>query len=55
MNAKAGFFFEKDSKWKNEYEQLRRIILGCGLSEEMKWMHPCYTFEQKKHSLDTWI
>ena len=47
MNAKAGFFFEKDSKWKNEYEQLRRIILGCGLSEEMKWMHPCYTFEQK--------
>lgn len=23
--------------------QLRRIILECGLTEELKWSHPCYT------------
>ena len=47
MNLKVDLFFEKDTKWKKEYEQLRKIILGCGLSEEMKWMHPCYSFEGK--------
>jgi len=25
--------------------QLRRIILECGLTEEVKWGVPCYTFE----------
>lgn len=24
---------------------LRKIILGCGLNEEMKWGKPCYAFE----------
>lgn len=33
--------------WQEELEQLRRIILGCGLSEEMKWGVPCYTFENR--------
>ncbi|MDP4284960.1 MAG: YdeI family protein [Bacteroidota bacterium] len=47
MNPKVDLFFEKDTKWKKEYEQLRKIILRCGLSEEMKWMHPCYSFEGK--------
>lgn len=23
------------------------IVLDCGLTEEFKWMHPCYTFEKK--------
>jgi uncharacterized protein YdeI (YjbR/CyaY-like superfamily) len=23
------------------------IILDCELTEEFKWMHPCYTFEKK--------
>ena len=25
-------------------ENLRRISLGCGLTEELKWGKPCYTF-----------
>ncbi|HET8839644.1 MAG TPA: YdeI family protein [Flavobacteriaceae bacterium] len=44
-NSKVDWFFEKDSKWKNEYSQLRRIVLDCGLTEELKWGHPCYTFQ----------
>lgn len=48
-NPKVVEFFNKDSKWKEEYKKLRNIILDCGneLSEEYKWMHPCYTFENK--------
>jgi len=42
MNHKVDFFFEKDSKWKKEYEELRRIVLERGLSEELKWGKPCY-------------
>lgn len=46
MNPKVDFFFEKDSKWTKEYRQLRKIALGCGLTEELKWGCPCYTFEK---------
>ncbi len=27
--------------------KLRMIILGCGLTEELKWGKPCYTFQGK--------
>ena len=27
--------------------KLREIVLDCGLTEEYKWMHPCYTYETK--------
>jgi uncharacterized protein YdeI (YjbR/CyaY-like superfamily) len=47
MNPKVDFFFNKDSNWKKEYEQFRKIILDCGLSEELKWGCPCYSFERK--------
>jgi uncharacterized protein YdeI (YjbR/CyaY-like superfamily) len=47
MNPKVDFFFDKSSKWQKEYEQLRMIALECGLTEELKWGCPCYTFEKK--------
>jgi uncharacterized protein YdeI (YjbR/CyaY-like superfamily) len=47
MNPKVEFFFEKKSKWQKEYEHLRMIALECGLTEELKWGCPCYTFEKK--------
>jgi uncharacterized protein YdeI (YjbR/CyaY-like superfamily) len=47
MNPKVDFFFNKASKWQEEYEQLRTIILDCGLTEELKWGCPCYTLEGK--------
>lgn len=28
-------------------EELRAIILGCGLAEELKWGKPCYTVQDK--------
>jgi uncharacterized protein YdeI (YjbR/CyaY-like superfamily) len=36
----------KVNKWQEELEQLRMIILDCGLTEELKWSVPCYTFQK---------
>jgi len=44
MNPKVDWFFNKDTKWQEEYVKLRMIILDCGLTEELKWGCPCYTF-----------
>jgi uncharacterized protein YdeI (YjbR/CyaY-like superfamily) len=44
MNPKVDFFFSKAGKWQQEFKQLRMIILDCGLTEELKWGNPCYTF-----------
>ncbi|MEK4069660.1 YdeI/OmpD-associated family protein [Peribacillus sp. FSL R5-0717] len=46
-NPKVDEFLGKAKKWKEEYETLRNIVLDCELTEEFKWMHPCYTFEKK--------
>src|SRR6478752_3977150 len=47
MNHKVVEFLSKAKKWKEEYEKLRNIVLDCELTEEFKWMHPCYTFQEK--------
>jgi uncharacterized protein YdeI (YjbR/CyaY-like superfamily) len=47
MNPKVDEFFSKAKKWQEEYEKLRNIVLDCELTEELKWMHPCYTFQNK--------
>jgi len=46
-NPKVDEFLSKAKKWKEKYEKLRNIVLDCELTEEFKWMHPCYTFERK--------
>lgn len=35
----------KVNDWQKELETLRTIVLDCGLTEELKWGHPCYTFQ----------
>lgn len=37
----------KIKNWRSELDFLRNLILSCGLKEDFKWMHPCYTFEGK--------
>jgi len=46
-NPKVDWYFSEDTKWQKEYVALRRIVLDCGLTEELKWGHPCYTFRRK--------
>lgn len=47
MNPSVEFYFTKAKTWQKELEQLRSIVLDCGLTEELKWGCPCYTFEKK--------
>ncbi|WP_168122841.1 YdeI family protein [Paenibacillus sp. HB172176] len=46
-NPKVDGFLRKAKKWKQEFEMLREIVLGCELTEDIKWMHPCYMHEGK--------
>jgi uncharacterized protein YdeI (YjbR/CyaY-like superfamily) len=45
MNPKVDFFFNNAKQWQEEFEQLRTIVLDCGLTEELKWGVPCYTYQ----------
>ncbi|MCM3439407.1 DUF1801 domain-containing protein [Metabacillus halosaccharovorans] len=47
LNQKVDEFLSEEKKWKEEFEKLREIVLGCELTEEFKWMHPCYTLNGK--------
>lgn len=44
---KVDRYIEKIKNWKEETSLLREICLECGLDEDFKWMHPCYTFQGK--------
>ncbi|MGG3311214.1 YdeI family protein [Paenibacillus lautus] len=46
-NSKIDPYFNKLKKWKEEFKLLREIALDCGLTEDFKWMHPCYTLDNK--------
>ena len=46
MNPKVDWYFDKAEKWQKELAQLRLIVLDCGLTEELKWGCPCYTFQK---------
>ncbi|MBM7567856.1 YdeI/OmpD-associated family protein [Paenibacillus sacheonensis] len=46
-NPKVDGFMRKAKQWKAEFELLREIVLDCGLTEDIKWMHPCYMYEDK--------
>ena len=45
MNPKVDIFISDAKKWRAEIEQLRQLILDCGLTEEFKWRAPCYCFQ----------
>ena len=48
MNPKVvDRFLDRAKKWQQEMKLLREICLDCSLTEEFKWMHPCYTFQGK--------
>jgi len=45
MNPLVDAYLSKARKWQEEFVALRRIILRCPLTEELKWGKPCYTFQ----------
>jgi uncharacterized protein YdeI (YjbR/CyaY-like superfamily) len=47
LNPKVDAFLNRADQWQAEFKKLRKIILDCELTEELKWGVPCYTFENK--------
>ena len=46
MNPQVDFYFDKAKEWQQEIRKMRTIVLDCGLTEELKWGCPCYTFNE---------
>ncbi len=40
-------YLSRATQWQEEMIMLREICLDCDLTEEFKWMHPCYTLQGK--------
>lgn len=38
-------YLERSEQWPDEIRELRPILLGCGLDEDIKWGKPCYTHD----------
>jgi len=51
MNPQADFYFDQADRWQPALAQLRRLVLSCGLTEEVKWGVPCYTFQESNIAL----
>ncbi len=47
MNPKVDFYFSKAKDWREEIDRLRLFALECGLTEELKWGCPGYSFEKR--------
>jgi uncharacterized protein YdeI (YjbR/CyaY-like superfamily) len=45
MNERVDRYVARSTKWPEEIAGLRRILLGCGLDEDLKWGKPCYSHE----------
>lgn len=44
-SLKVDGFIRKSKQWQKELQELRKIVLDCDLTEELKWGVPCYTLD----------
>ncbi len=44
-NPKVDAYLAELSKWRDEVTELRRIVLDCALTEDLKWGVPCYAHQ----------
>jgi uncharacterized protein YdeI (YjbR/CyaY-like superfamily) len=49
MNPQVDVYLSRATKWQQELQKLRMILLDCQLTEELKWGKPCYTLD--KHNI----
>lgn len=38
-------YIERSDRWPSEVAALREVLLGCGLTEQIKWGKPCYSHD----------
>ena len=51
MNAKVDAYLKRQKTWRAELVKLRDILASAGLTEELKWGHPCYALDGKNVAL----
>ncbi len=44
-NPAVEAYIVASEQWPDEMAVLRKILLGCGLAEEIKWAKPCYSHD----------
>ena len=47
MNPEVDAYIRPSEKWPNEMIALRPTLLSGGLTEEIKWGKPCYSYEDR--------
>lgn len=47
QDPKIDAFLARAKSWRGEMQKLRTILLDGGLTEEIKWGKPCFSFEGK--------
>jgi uncharacterized protein YdeI (YjbR/CyaY-like superfamily) len=47
MIPEVDAYLSRAEKWQGEFKTLRTIALGCDLTEQLKWGHPCYSFQNQ--------
>lgn len=45
QDPKVDAYIDRSDAWPEEMAALRAILLGCGLSEAIKWGKPCFSHE----------
>lgn len=45
MNKRVDIFIRNAPQWQDEFSLLRELALKSGLTEDLKWGHPCYTLD----------
>jgi uncharacterized protein YdeI (YjbR/CyaY-like superfamily) len=45
VNPKVDAYIQRSVKWPEEMARLRPVLLGCGLTEDIKWGKPCYSHD----------
>ena len=43
MNPEVDVYIKSSETWPDEMAELRPILLGCGLTEDLRWNRPCYS------------
>lgn len=46
MNPKVDAYIARSDRWPDEMAALRAVLLGTGLTEELKWGKPCYCHDR---------
>lgn len=45
QGSRVDAFVKRARKWRGEIQDLRSILLDCGLDEDLKWGKPCFMIE----------